>query len=158
VFILGGDILTIPHMLSSLYKVKKLVFIHMDLIEGLGSDEAAVKFVATKWHPFGLISTRGRLIKLAKKYNLVAIQRLFLLDSASIVSGKHVVESVNPDMVELMPGVIPKAISDFCIDSKYPVIAGGMITQKQEVILALKAGAVAVSTSNNELWIEGDFI
>ena len=51
-----------------------------------------------------------------------------------------------------MPGIIPRAISELKEKIAPPIIAGGMITQKSDVIQALKAGAIAVSTSKRELW------
>jgi len=54
-------------------------------------------------------------------------------------------------MMELMPGVIDKAIARFC-KGNIPVIAGGLIETKAEVTSALGHGATAVSTGNTELW------
>ena len=50
---------------------------------------------------------------------------------------------------EVMPGIIPKAISGKSKISP-PIIAGGMITEKG-CNPGLKAGAIAVSTSKREL-------
>jgi glycerol uptake operon antiterminator len=81
------------------------------------------------------------------------VQRVFLLDSASIKSGIQLIDQCRPDFVEVMPGVIPKAIGQFRTAGR-PVIAGGMVTERNEVIEALKAGALAVSTSSRGLWEE----
>lgn len=56
-----------------------------------------------------------------------------------------------PHLVEIMPGVIPKAISKFA-KSNLPVIAGGLLQTKAEVMEALNAGATAVSTGCKALW------
>ena len=53
--------------------------------------------------------------------------------------------------MELMPGIIDKAITRFC-RGNIPVIAGGLIETKQEVTNALGHGAAAVSSGKNELW------
>jgi glycerol uptake operon antiterminator len=47
-----------------------------------------------------------------------------------------------------MPKVIKKVVS---VSSK-PVIVGGLIFDKEDIINSLKAGASAVSTSNPALW------
>ena len=59
--------------------------------------------------------------------------------------------NTNPHFMEIMPGVIPKAITRFS-RCGIPVIAGGLIESKQEVTEALGAGATAVSTGQEKLW------
>lgn len=152
VFILGGDIFSIPLMLETLRKAGKQIFVHMDLIEGIGSDTAGVRYLARNWKIDGLISTRISLLRSAAEEGLCTVQRMFILDSASLASGISLVREARPDMVEIMPGLLNKAISLFSKESHRPVIAGGMITEKKEVLSALASGALAVSTSCEELW------
>lgn len=62
------------------------------------------------------------------------------------------IENSKPTFVEVLPGVIPKAIYKLSQNTQIPIIAGGMIESKEEVIEALGAGAVAISTSNSNLF------
>lgn len=153
VFVLGGNILTMDGIMEELRQGQKMAFLHMDLIEGIGRDEAGLAYAAEHWKPAGIISTRAALVKKAKELGLLAVQRVFLLDSGSIRSGIQLIDQCRPDFVEVMPGVIPKAIGQFRGAGR-PVIAGGMVTARNEVIEALSAGALAVSTSSRELWDE----
>ncbi len=57
-----------------------------------------------------------------------------------------------PDAIEVLPGVIPKVIEDLTERSDLPIIAGGLISDKEEVMRALEAGSLAVSGGNTELW------
>lgn len=50
-----------------------------------------------------------------------------------------------------MPGIIPSVISEISVDVHQPVIAGGLVKTKEEVINALKSGAIAVSTSEKSV-------
>ena len=59
---------------------------------------------------------------------------------------------VKPDFIEVLPGLMPKVIQKVCRSSRTPVIAGGLITDKESVMGALDAGAIAVSTTNREVW------
>jgi glycerol uptake operon antiterminator len=152
-FVLGGSILTMDGIMDSLHGASKLVFLHMDLIEGVGRDEAGLEYAARQWQPAGIITTRAHLVRQARELGLLAVQRVFLLDSASIRSGIQLVDQSRADLVEVMPGVIPKAIGQFKSAGR-PVIAGGMVTTRAEIIEALSAGALAVSTSSRELWYE----
>lgn len=152
-FVLGGSILTMGGIMAELAAGGKLAFLHMDLIEGIGRDEAGLAYAAAHWKPAGVITTRAPLVRAAKELGLLAVQRVFLLDSASIHSGIQLINQCRPDFVEVMPGVIPKAVGQFKTAGR-PVIAGGMVTERNEVIAALGAGALAVSTSSRELWNE----
>ena len=57
-----------------------------------------------------------------------------------------------PDYVEILPGVIPRVIAELAHGMNTPLIAGGLIKTKEEVVAALGAGAVAVSTTAESVW------
>lgn len=152
IFILGGSITSLPTMVSTAHNGGKRAFLHIDLAEGLGRDEAAVDWCVQKLRVDGIISTSTRLIRRASELGATTVQRLFLMDSSSFERGVKLLKSTPPDMAELLPGIAPKAIRQLCAALNKPVIAGGMITEKSEIIAALNAGAVAVSVSDEKLW------
>ena len=152
VFFLGGIILTLPRMVALARDHKKRVFLHMDLVDGLGRDDAAVEWCAQMLRPDGLISTRPSLIRSAAQMGICTIQRLFLMDSASFEHGKRLLKGSPADMVEVLPGIAPKAIAELKRAIDKPVIAGGLVTQWDEVERALEAGAAAVSAGTPALW------
>lgn len=43
-------------------------------------------------------------------------------------------------------------IQEIHAETKLPVIAGGLIKEESDIEQAIKAGAVAVTTSNPKLW------
>lgn len=88
----------------------------------------------------------------AKQFDLFCIQRLFILDSQALKTGFASTKQIVPDAIEVMPGIIPSVISEISVDVHQPVIAGGLVKTKEEVINALKSGAIAVSTSEKSLW------
>ncbi|MBN2880312.1 MAG: glycerol-3-phosphate responsive antiterminator [Clostridia bacterium] len=155
VFVLGCNICSLPKIVNMLNNKGKIIFVHIDLIEGLGKDTWAVEFLKKEIKPHGVISTRQHLIKHAKQLDMLTVQRMFLLDSSSIKSGIEMAENSAADYIELMPGVIPKAITDIKKYVKQPIIAGGMITEQKEADVALQAGAIAVSTSTMQIWNQG---
>ena len=155
VFLLGGSIMTLPDMVSVLRRANKYVFVHLDLCEGLGRDSAAVDWCAAMLRPDGLISTRSQLLKRAGELNLMTIQRLFLVDSSSLTGGMKHIMTNPPDLIEVLPGLVPKAITLLRETLGLPVIAGGMVTEDRDVEQALSAGALAVSSSRRTLWRMG---
>jgi len=101
----------------------------------------------------GIISTKGHIIRTAKELGFLTVQRFFALDSQGMGVIQDTLKNNPPHLMEIMPGVIPKAIKRFA-DGQIPVIAGGLIETRQEVTAALSAGALAVSTGCKELWYE----
>ena len=152
VFVLGCNICDLPKIVNMLKLKNKIVFVHVDIVEGLGKDTWAVEFLNREIKPHGIISTRGHLIKHAKQLDMLAVQRMFLLDSSSIKSGIDMAKKSGADFIELMPGVIPKAITNIKKYINQPIIAGGMVTEKEEATTAIDSGAIAVSTSTMSLW------
>ena len=76
-------------------------------------------------------------------------------DIRCVKTGRGVVEmaeSFHPDMIEIMPGVMPKIIKSLRGSTSIPLIAGGLIADKEDVMGALLAGASAVSTSRQDVW------
>lgn len=130
----------------------KKVLIHLDLIQGLKADEYGVEYVAREIKPEGIISTRGTVIESAKKHNLLAIQRLFLLDSLSLDSNVKLTGRSKADYIEVLPGTMPEVIRHIQTQTDIPIIAGGLLTSHRDIAQALEAGSIAVSTSSTELW------
>jgi len=152
VFILGGDIITVPPMVQMLHDAGKMVFVHLDLVNGLAGDQYAVRYVAHNWKLQGIISTHIPVIRAASEEGLMSVLRVFLLDSASLERGAESLRRSGADAIELIPGVIPKAIRRIHSTSPVHIIAGGMITERAEIYSALAAGALGVSTSQQDLW------
>lgn len=152
IFVLGCDICYLQRIVTLLKRNDKIVFVHVDLVNGLGKDTYAVDYLKKVIQPNGIISTRHSLIKQAKSQGMMAVQRMFLLDSSSVKSGIEMATKSNADFIELMPGVIPRAIRSIKRHITQPIIAGGMIDDIDTAYLAIEAGAVGVSTSCEKLW------
>ncbi|MFW5998996.1 MAG: glycerol-3-phosphate responsive antiterminator [Halanaerobiaceae bacterium] len=152
-FILYGNIMDLPDIMNKARKHDKLIFLHIDLIRGIAQDKEGVEYLANNNLCDGIVSTKSNLIKVAMKNDLMAIQRLFLLDSAALKTGKHFLLNNQPDAVEILPGIAaPYFIKHIQKKHLCPVIAGGLIRTREEVKKIVKKGALAVSTSNSELW------
>ena len=155
VFLLGSSIMDLQDTVSRLRAQGKTVFVHIDLCEGLGRDAQAVTWCARHVAPDGLISTHSQLLRRAADQGMITIQRLFLVDSASLESGIRHLSAAPPDVIEVLPGLVPKAITKIRDTLSLPVIAGGMISEPADVTQALRAGACGVSTSERSLWHAG---
>lgn len=133
-------------------KANKKVLVHVDLVQGLKADEYGIEFLVREIKPDGILSTRGSVIEIVKKHKLLAIQRIFLLDSLSLENNVALTGRYKADYIEVLPGKMPEIIRDLQDKTDIPIIAGGLITTQAEVEAAFAAGAVALSTSSTELW------
>ena len=130
VFILYGDVVTIPGIID---RIKD---------SGRTAD--------------GIITTRANLIHHAKELGLSTVLRFFILDSmalSNIEKLTRVNRAAMPDVIEILPGIIvPKIMRKISAMSCVPVIAGGLIKDREDVMNMLNNGAVAISTSAQDVW------
>lgn len=152
VFLLFGDLCSIPGIVDKAKDAGKIVMVHTDLISGLASNkEIAVDFLHTATKMDGIISTRPNFISRARELGLFTVLRLFVIDSMAL-AGVNKLENVKPDFLEILPGVMPKTIHKITQATHIPLLAGGLIAEKEDVMAALSAGATAVSTTDRRVW------
>lgn len=152
IFLLAASLCDLPQKVMMIKDQQKKVFIHLEMVAGLSKDPAAVDYIGSTIKPTGVITTKPNLTATARQYGLQTVQRLFMLDSLSIQTGLKMVRTTQPDFIEIMPGIIAKVIPELKENTPIPIIAGGMISCKKEIITLLKTGVLAVSTSKKELW------
>ena len=151
VFVLFGDIITIPDIVARLKNAGKTVLVHLDLIDGLNSREVAVDFLAENTHVDGILSTKANLVKFAKSRGLLTVQRFFVLDSMALLNIEKQLPLDYADAIEILPGIMPKIIRHLAGLTNKPIIAGGLISDQEDVQSALNAGATAISTTKLNL-------
>lgn len=151
VFLLSTNIMELRSEVEEIHKSGKEIFVHADFADGIGKDRYGMEFIKETGAD-GVISTRAGVIKVARDAGLKTVQRIFIVDSQSISTAVDSIRSSKPDMIEIMPGVVPKVISDMKSRTDISIIAGGLVYTIDEVTSAVDAGAVAVSTSNIDLW------
>lgn len=152
IILLNGSLSNIRSRINLIKDHGKLVFVHLEMMSGLSKDQAALEFLRVEINPTGIVTTKPNLIPKARSLGLLTIQRLFMLDSLSMQTGIKMVNANRPDFIEIMPAIIPKVILRVKRESQIPIIVGGMVETKEEIIELLKVGANAVSTSKKELW------
>ncbi len=57
-----------------------------------------------------------------------------------------------PDCIEILPGCMPKVLGWVAQKIDLPIIAGGLVCDEDDALTALKAGAIAVATTNHDVW------
>lgn len=154
-FLQGGQLAELPDRLAGLKRgpvARVPIVLHIDLLSGLSSDEAGLKFLAGLGGIDGIITVRSHLVAPARRLGLASILLLFLQDGRSVDRGLHVIEQSKPDMVELVPGVAALETARQFASIPVPRIAGGLIRSEPLVSRLLESGCTAVSTSSVDLW------
>lgn len=156
IFVLYGDICTIPRIVRKIKKADKVAMVHVDLVTGLNnSKDVCLDFIKNNTEADGIITTKSNLISHARELELNTVLRYFILDSMALQNIEKQARSsgIKPDIIEFLPGIVlPKMIRRINKVSRVPIIAGGLIADKEDVMNALDAGALAISTTNPDVW------
>lgn len=151
VFVLYGDICSIGRIVGSIKAAGKIAIVHADLITGLSGKEISVDFLHATTQADGIISTRANMLQRAKELGMMTIFRVFVIDSMALDSLLSM-KNLRPDAIDVLPGLMPSVIRKVRQYTGFPVLTGGLITEKQEVLQALEAGAMAISSTSPAVW------
>ncbi len=154
-FLLNCDLISLQGYIKQLKRWKKKVFVDLDLVQGLSGEEYSVRYVSLCGID-GIITIKPRVVDIARKLGVTTVMRSFLLDSTSISRLEDTLKNTRPDFLEILPGcafckgvrVIDRITNGF----RPKLIGAGLIDTKEEALAILNMGAVAISTSNPELW------
>ncbi|MDB1125222.1 glycerol-3-phosphate responsive antiterminator [Vibrio algarum] len=152
IFILYGNICNIGQIVNRVRGAGKMAFIHIDLLEGASNQEVVVDFLKIVTQADGVISTKSQMLKAAKEHGFYTILRLFIVDSKSFHNIPKQISNCRPDSIEIMPGVMPAVTQWLLPKINIPLISSGLICDQNTATMALSAGALAISTTNEDVW------
>jgi glycerol uptake operon antiterminator len=130
----------------------KKVLIHAELIKGLSTDEYGAIYLIQKLKVDGIISSKPKVIELCKKRGVISIFRFFLKDSMSLEQSIELTRKVSPDYLEVLPATAVGIIDYLRERISQPILLGGLIQDEAQIINCIANHAVAVTTSNPDLW------
>lgn len=153
IFIMDGTVTEVAEIVRYAKQKNKGTFVCIDLIKGLSNiDTESVNFIAKYTGADGIITPKRHLIAEAKRCGIYGILDLFLVDSLSVRNALHHIKTVQPDGIEIKPGIVTKIISLFAENHNIPIISSGFIQTRSEAVQALEAGATSLSVSEQSLW------
>lgn len=150
VFTLFGTISDIGEIVQKLKAMGKLVFVNVDMVDGLASKNSVVDFIK-KTEVDGILSSKPHLLRYARERGLFTIHRFFILDSSAWRNIGKQLEISHADIINITPGWT-KVISWTVEQYKTPVISSGLVCDKPTAIDNLKAGAISICTTNHDVW------
>jgi glycerol uptake operon antiterminator len=121
IFLLCGSIFNIKESVRKAKEKNKTIFIHVDLLDGFSKDVVALKYIFEEIKPDGIISTKNSQLKAAKTMGFMTVQRIFIIDSLSIDTAIKASQMINPDAIEIMPGIMPKITKKMSDELDVPV-------------------------------------
>jgi glycerol uptake operon antiterminator len=151
-FILYGDISTVPGIIARAKRAGRTVLLNMDLIDGYAVRAAAVKHLKEQTGVDGVLSSKATLIRAAREAGLLAIPRLFMIDSIAYHQLPDQLRASQPDCIEVLPGCLPTVIEWIRQDISLPLVAGGLVCEVKDAVASVRAGADAITTSCQRLW------
>lgn len=153
IYVLYGDICNIKSIIETVHGMGKYAIVHIDLINGFSSKDICVDYMQQHAGADGIISTKPHLIKRARELGLFSVQRFWVMDAITYYNVAKYVKNAQPDIVDLMPAGLNKAIRYLNQEIDKPMMASGLVLDKEDVRNALDAGAIALSTANKDLWM-----
>lgn len=151
-FILKGDGFQLASFIAQAHQRGKGVVVHVDLVSGVGKDRPGIQYLRQSGVD-AIITSRSPLIAAGRAEGLTTIQRLLLVDDAALESGVKTIARAQPDIVEILPGIIfPEVTEKLHQVLPGPFIAGGFIRTRDEVTRVQEAGAILCSSSTYALW------
>ena len=152
IILLGGNINLLPRQIKRAKAKKKVLLVHIDLLEGIGKDRAGVHLLA-KLGLDGIVTTKPNLVKYAREEGMWAVQRLFIVDSESVKTGIKLAGTVKPHAVEILPATVPAyVVQELKNALGVPILAGGLLRNEEDAKKALSKGITTISTSLRMLW------
>lgn len=130
----------------------KKCLLHIDLINGITSDEYGAEYAIQQIKVDGLVSTKSSVIKIARKKKVVAIYRVFLIDNHSLGRSLDRVNELKPDYVEILPAIAHKVIPRIKEKIQVPIVGGGLISSRDDIKDCTDSGMIGVTTSDTDLW------
>jgi glycerol uptake operon antiterminator len=154
VYLLFGNVMTVPDIVRTLRAGGKTAIVNIDLLAGLDGSASAVQFLES-CHVAGIISTHTETLRASRARGLLTVQRSFLLDSQAVGNGLRALDRFEPDAVELLPApVAPRVVATFSRAHPDVVLtAGGLVASLAEIDELVRAGVCAVSVSDPVMWI-----
>lgn len=150
--LMAGHIGNLESIIEQIHHTGKQVYVHSEMVAGLGRDTHAIEYLANKFKVDGIVTTKSNIVAAAKQAGLKSIQRIFIIDTAAMQTAIRMINNTHPDEVELMPGLMPRVIRELKNTISQPLIVGGLIRHEQEIIEALNSGADYISCGEPSMW------
>lgn len=138
-------------VVSTITKADRVAIVNIDSCDGISQDKGGIDYLADLGAT-SLLSTRMATIQRANRAGLLTMLKVFVTDRSTWPRSVKAIEQSDPNLVQIMPAPMLAHISDAEKQSMPPIVASGFVCSQEQVQHALRSGAIAVSSSDSELW------
>ncbi len=139
-------------LVRQMKEANKKVLIHSELIRGLSSDEYGAIYLIQALKVDGIISSKPKVIEVCQKRGVIGIYRFFIKDSISLEQSLEIGVRLKPEFVEILPACCYDLVQEIRSKLHCEVLLGGLIKCSDQANKCFASGAVAITTSNPDLW------
>lgn len=128
-----------------------LPMLNVDSVQGLTGNADGLEYLKGVGVP-GIVSTHTQAVSRAADLGLLAVQKVFVTDRSNLRRAAATVKSSRAHFVQLMPWPVVPHLSPEFLRELGPFIVAGFVNTEDDVLAAQRWGALAVSSSQKELW------
>lgn len=128
-----------------------LPLLNVDSVQGLTANADGLEYLKGVGVP-GIVSTHTQAVSRAADLGLLAVQKVFVTDRSNLRRAAATVKSSHAHFVQLMPWPVVPHLSPKFLRALGPFIVAGFVNTEDDIHAALRLGALAVSSSQTELW------
>ncbi|MCQ9385462.1 glycerol-3-phosphate responsive antiterminator [Brevibacterium moorei] len=150
-FVANLPLSRLDHVFSRLAEAPTLPLLNVDSVAGLTANADGLDYLKGVGVP-GVVSTHSQTVARAAGMGMLAVQKVFVTDRSNLKRAAATVKASHAHFVQLMPWpVVPFVDRDF-LEQLGPFIVAGFVRTEDDIRRAFDLGALAVSTSQSELW------
>lgn len=152
IFLLSGNIFNLKELSQRVKSKNKGFYIFIDSIDGFSKDTWGLEYIVKNIELDGIMTRKPNLVKQCKDMGIFTIQRMPIHNSEELDESLKSIRLLRPNMINVCPGIMPKIIDRLYVETKIPIIASGLIEDKNDIELALSSGAFGISSTKINTW------
>lgn len=152
IFLLSGNIFNLKEISQRVKIRNKGLYILVDSIDGFSKDTWGLEYIIKNIELDGIITRKSNLIKLCKDMGVFTIQRMLIHNSKELNEGLASIKSLRPNVINICPGIMPRIIEKIHMETLIPIIASGLIEDRDDIDLALASGSKGIASTTINTW------
>ncbi|GAA1844861.1 glycerol-3-phosphate responsive antiterminator [Brevibacterium marinum] len=150
-FVANLPLVRVGAVIERLSAATTLPMLNVDSVQGLTANADGLEYLKGIGVP-GIVSTHTQAVSRAADLGLLAVQKVFVTDRSNLRRAAATVKSSHAHFVQLMPWPVVPHLSPEFLRELGPFIVAGFVSTEDDIRSALSLGALAVSSSQKELW------
>ncbi|HWC24661.1 MAG TPA: glycerol-3-phosphate responsive antiterminator [Flexivirga sp.] len=151
-FVANLPLVEVAPVVQQLQEAGSFPILNVDTVKGLSANPDGLNYLRSVG-VMGIVSTHAAIVAKAANSGLLTLQKVFATDRSNLPRIRASIAQSRPHLVQLMPWpVVPRLRGEF-LDAMPNFIVSGFVHDRADVDDALELGAVAVSTSQQDLWV-----